>query len=125
MLNRIMDWKLQISQAFLPLLLIPTVLLIDVPQKVKGVLEQANVTVSSLEWYWQLILNLGNWAIIAVLLFFAYKAIRKHNNHEVLKQNLDVIVWHSYLGYWFCRYILNYQTISLTRVPIPVQFELV
>jgi len=125
MINRIRDWKVQIAQAFLPLLLIPAVFLLDVPQKIFVLLKQGKVAVSSLEWYWQLILNLGNWAIIVVMLPLIYRAIRKHNKEEVLKQNLDVIVWHTYPGYWFCRHILNYQTVSLTRVPIPVQFELV
>lgn len=125
MINRIRDWKVQIAQACLPLLLIPAVFLLDAPQKIFDLLKQGKVAVSSLEWYWQLILNLGNWAIIVVMLPLIYRAIRKHNKEEVLKQNLDVIVWHTYPGYWFCRYILNYQTVSLTRVPIPVQFELV
>lgn len=125
MINRIKDWKLQIAQAFLPLLLVPVILILDVPQRFFDLLKQSNVQVSSLEWYWQLLLHLGNWAIIIVALFFIYRAIRKHNEEEALKQNLKVIVWHSYPGYWFCRHILNYQIISLTRVPIPVQFELV
>lgn len=125
MVNRIKDWKLQIAQALLPLLVIPAVILLDLPQRFFDLLKQGNVAISSLEWYWQLILNLGNWAIIVVLLPIIYHLIRKHNKEDVLKQNLVVIVWHSYPGYWFCRYILNYQTVSLTRVPIPVQFELV
>ena len=125
MVNKIKDWKLQISQSLIPLLLIPFVLVLDVPQRFFNLLRQSNVQVSSLEWYWQLLLHLGNWAIIIAALFFIYRAIRKHNEKEVLKQNLYVIVWHSYFGYWFCRYILNYQTVSLTRVPIPVQFQLV
>ena len=126
MINRIKDWKLQIAQALLPLLVIPAVILLDLPQRFFDLLKQSNVQVSSLEWYWQLLLHLGNWAIIILALFFIYRAIRKHNEKEVIKQNIpNTIVWHSYPGYWFCRHFLNYQTVSLTRVPIPVQFELV
>ena len=125
-MNRIIDWKWQIAQAFLPLLLIPVVLILDVPQRFFDLLKQSNVQVSSLEWSWQLLLHLGNWAIIILALFFIYRTIRKHNKGEVLKQNIpNTIVWHTYPGYWFCRHFLNYQTVSLTRVPIPVQFELV
>ena len=76
MVNRIKDWKLQIGQAFLPLLLIPVVLILDVPQRFFDLLRQSNVQVSSLEWYWQLLLHLGNWAIIILALFFIYRAIR-------------------------------------------------
>lgn len=126
MINRVKDWRLQIAQAILPLLLIPVLLVIDLPQKIVDLLKQANVDVSSLEWYWQLLLNLGNWAIIIVVLPYIYKIIRKHNKDDVLRQTIPhAIVWHSYPGYWFCRYILNYQTVSLTRMPIPVQFQLV
>lgn len=125
-MNRIIDWKWQIVQAFLPLLLIPVVLILDVPQRFFDLLKQSNVQVSSLEWYWQILLHLGNWAIIILVLFFIYRSIRKHNKKDVLKQNIpNTIVWHTYPGYLFCRYILNYQTVSLARVPIPVQFELV
>lgn len=126
MINRIRDWKLQIAQALLPLLIVPGVLILDVPQLISDVLTKANVEVNDLDTIWRIVIGLGKWMLIFVVLFFIYRAIRKHNKVEVLRQNIpNTIVWHSYLGYWFCRNILEYQTISLTRVPIPVQFELV
>ena len=126
MINRIKDWKLQIAQTFLPLLIIPVVILTNLSQRSFALLKQGNVSVSRLEWYLQLLLNLGNWAIILVGILFTYMAIRKRNKKEILKQTIpNMIVWHSYPGYVFCRHFLNYQIISLTRVPIPVQFELV
>jgi len=112
-------------QAFLPLLIVPVVLIMDVPQRILELFNKTNVKLSELEWYWRIVLALGKWPLIVVVLFFIYHAIRKHNKEELLKQNLGLIVWHSYFGYWFCRYVLNYQIVSLTRVPIPVQFELV
>ncbi len=52
--------------------------------------------------------------------------IRSWNEEHVLKQTLtNKIVWHSYYGYLFCNRILNYKKVSLTRVPIPMQFKLV
>ena len=126
MINRIKDWKVPIAQLLIPLFIIPIVLVIDVPQVIINNLNKTNVKVTELEWYWRLILFLGNWPFIIVVLFFIYLWIRKYNKkNEVLKQNLSVIVWHSYFGYWICRYLLNYQVVSLTRVPIPVQFNLV
>lgn len=126
MINRIKDWKLQIMQTILPLLLIPAVLILDVPQRITDALAKANVEVKDLNTIWRIAIGLGKWPLIVVALFFIYRAIRKHNKDEVLKQNIpNTIVWHSFFGYWMCRYALNYQTVSLTRVPIPVQFELV
>ena len=126
MANRIKDWKWQIAQAILPLLLIPVVLIMDVPQRITEALTKANVEVKDLDTIWRIAIGLGKWPLIVVALFIIYRAIRKHNKDVVLKQSIpSAIVWHSYTGYWFCRYILNYQTVSLTRVPIPVQFELV
>ena len=126
MANRIKDWKWQIAQAILPLLLIPVVLIMDVPQRITEALTKANVEVKDLDTIWRIAIGLGKWPLIVVALFIIYRAIRKHNKDVVLKQNIpSAIVWHSYTGYWFCRYILNYQTVSLTRIPIPVQFELV
>lgn len=126
MINRIRDWKMQICQTLLPLLLIPIVLILDVPQRINDALAKASVEVKDLDTIWRIAIGLGKWPLIVVVLFFIYRAIRKHNKDEVLKQNIpNTIVWHSFLGYWWCRHTLNYQAISLTRVPIPVQFELV
>lgn len=126
MINRIKDWKLQIMQTILPLILIPVVLILDVPQRITDALAKANVEVKDLDTIWRIAIGLGKWPLIVVALFFIYRAIRKHNKDDVLRQNIpNTIVWHSFFGYWMCRYALNYQTISLTRVPIPVQFELV
>ena len=125
MLNRIKDWKVQILQTILPLLIIPMSFILDYPQRITDALTKANAEVKDLHIIWRIAIGLGKWTFIVVALFLIYRFIRKHNEKEILKQNLDVIVWHSYIGYWFCRYALNYQTVSLTRVPIPVQFELV
>ena len=125
MINRIKDWKVPIAQMLLPLFVIPTVILLDIPKRITEALAKANVDVKDLDTIWRIAIGLGKWPLIILALFFIYRAIRKHNKEEVLKQNLDVIVWHSFIGYWICRYILNYQIISLTRVPISVQFELV
>lgn len=125
MIDRIRDWKKQIAQTVLPLLLIPAVIVLDAPQKIKDILVQTNVDISDLKWYVRVAIELGKWPLIIFALFFIYSAIRKANKETVLKQNLpNVIVWHSMPGYWFCRYILNYRKVSLTRVPIPVQFKL-
>ena len=125
MINRIKDWKIQIAQLFLPLLVIPIILSFDIPKFIKDLLTHANVSISELEWYWRLAINLSKWELIFLVLVVIYYFIRKYNGKQVLKQNLNVIVWHSFVGYRICRYILNYRKISLTRVPIPVQFKLV
>ena len=125
MINRIRDWKKPIVQLLLPLLVIPTILLLNAPMRIIDVLNKSDVEVSQLDWYWQVAIGLGKWPLIVITLYFIYRYIRKTNKEEVLQQSIEVIVWHSYAGYWVCRYILNYQTISLIRVPIPVQFKLV
>ena len=125
MINRIRDWKKPIVQLLLPLLVIPTILLLNAPMRIIDVLNKSDVEVSQLDWYWQVAIGLGKWPLIVITLYFLYRYIRKTNKEEVLQQSIEVIVWHSYAGYWVCRYILNYQTISLIRVPIPVQFKLV
>ena len=125
MIDRIKDWKLQIVQLFFPLLVVPIVFFFDIPEMIKECLTKANVNIIELDWYWRVVIGHGKWPLIIVALLLIYRAIRKRNKDEILKQNLDRIVWHSYLGYWACRYLLNYQKISLTRVPIPVQFKLV
>lgn len=125
MVKQIKDWRVPIAQTFLPLLVIPLVLFFDVTRKITNFLEKANIDVKDFGIEWQIASSLGNGAVIVTILFFIYAAIRKHNSKKILKQNLDACVWHSYAGYWFCRRVLNYQTVSLIRVPIPMQFKLV
>lgn len=125
MIEKIKDWKKPIVQTFLTLLLIPAIILLNAPQRIKDILIQTNVDISELKWYVRVAIELGKWPLICFALFFIYRAIRKANKESVLKQNLpNKIVWHTMAGYWFCRFILNYQNISLTRVPIPMQFKL-
>ena len=125
MVDKIKDWKKPIVQTFLPLVLIPTIILLDAPQRIKDILIQTSVDISELKWYVRVIIELGKWPLICFVLFIIYRAIRKANKETVLKQNLpNKIVWPTMAGYWFCRYILNYQKLSLTRVPIPMQFKL-
>ena len=122
MIDKIKDWKKPIAQTILPLVVIPLVLCIDIVK----IFAKANVSVADLDVKWRIVIGLGKPVIILVALFFIYHAIRKANKDTVLKQNIpNQIVWHSMAGYWFCRYVLNYQKISLTRVPIPMQFKLV
>ena len=127
-LDRINDWKIQIVQTLLPLIIAAIVLLlrVNIPLEIHKVTAKANVNDTDIDTIWRIAIGIGNIGIIILILFFVYKAIRKHNKDSVLVQSLPRrIVWHSYVGYWFCRWVLNYQTVSLTRVPIPVQFELV
>ena len=80
MINKIKDWKLQIMQAILPLLLIPVVLILDVPQRITDALTKANVEVKDLDTIWRIAIGLGKWPLIIVALFFIYRAIRTDRN---------------------------------------------
>lgn len=121
MINRFRDWKLQIAQLILPLVLFPVFLSVGV----KRLLFMGGLEVSDLEPNRRFIANLGDAPVAIVLVAICFIFIRKYNKDKVLKQNLSVMVWHTYLGYWVCRSFLNYRKVSLVRVPIPVQFKLV
>ena len=125
-MNKLLDWK----RAYVQLAFLITVILfnmcLNIPEIVINAFKDASVAISELPVEWQLAIGSGRWILAIAIFVTAYLFIRMSNKKEVLKQNiLNVIVWHSYLGYWVCRYILGYQKVSLTRVPIPVQFELV
>ncbi len=126
MIYRLIDWKYQVAQTILPLLLLPFFLVFDVTEFLIDKLSSINVDVQDLDIKWRIAVGFGKWFLLLVILCLLYYVIRKNNKKRLLKQTLpNRIVWHSYFGYWFCRKILNYRIVSLTRVPIPVQFELV
>ena len=126
LIDRIRDWKVQIGQSLLPLMIIPSVLVFDIPDRITDSLAKANVNTDDLNLIWRISIGLGKWPLIVVLITVFYRVIRQRNKESTLKQNLaGKVVWHTYFGYWFCCRILNYQTVSLVRVPIPVQFKLV
>ena len=125
-MNKLLDWK----RVYVQLAFLITVILfnmcLNIPVIVINAFKDASVAISELPVEWQFAIGSGRWILAIAIFVTAYLFIRMSNKKEVLKQNIpNVIVWHSYLGYWVCRYILGYQKVSLTRVPIPVQFELV
>lgn len=64
MIEKIKDWKKPIVQTFLPLLLIPAIILLDAPQRIKDILIQTNVDISELKWYVRVAIELGKWPLI-------------------------------------------------------------
>lgn len=121
MLKRIWDWKTIIIQFLGPLLLAILVAAYGADK----ILLMASVKEDELTVLQRVILSFKKGGVFLALFLFFFWFVRKHNKEQILKQNLSVVVWHFYWGYWFCRYVMNYQTVSLTRVPIPVQFKLV
>ena len=122
MIDKIRDWKIPFAQTILPLIFCPLVLLINI----NGLLAKADVSVKDLDVVWRIIIGLGKPVLVIAIMFLYCNTIRKVNKGTVLKQNVpNKIVWHTMAGYWFCRYILSFQKVSLTRVPIPMQFKLV
>ena len=124
-MNKLKDWIRVYIQLTILIVIIVLNVCLNIPEIIKNAFKDASVPVSELPVLWQFAVGSGRWILAVAIFVVVYLLIRKSNVAEPIKQNLDVIVWHSYFGYWFCRYFLNYQTISLTRVPIPVQFELV
>lgn len=126
MVDRFLDWKKQLFQTLVLVMTIFVVCLFDMLKFIIGILEKSEVKVNELSTPWRIVIGHGRWVFAIALFVVVFWTIRKANKDAVLKQNLPQrIVWHSYAGYWFCCKILNYQKLSLSRVPIPMQFKLV
>ena len=126
LMQRFQDWIIQVLQTLILLAVLALNYFINIPEFMQKQLIDAKIPISDLNVYWRFAIGKGRFFLGAIILCFLLWYIRKNNKGEVLKQTLpDAIVWHTYAGYWYCRYFLNYQTISLTRVPIPMQFKLV
>ena len=123
---RILDWKRQWFQCVALILSIVHPLFFDLPKVIVGLLTQVEVKVSELEIIWRLLILYRKWTLAAGIFIFLIFKFRKHNKDIVIRQNIsNRIIWHTIWGYWLCRKVLNYQKISLVRVPIPMQFRLI
>lgn len=125
-MEQIRDWKRPICQFLLLLFIISITVFVDLIKIIDELLQKTGVAKSELDVKWRIGIGLGKYVIGAILFIVVLRIIRKSNKDEVLEQSdPNCIVWHSFPGYWLCSKILNYQTVSLVRVPIPVQFRLI
>ena len=121
----IIDWKRQYLQILIILVVLFLPVAMDLTSKVLDLLNKSAVSISEVDVKYRILINLGNWAVGTVLAIIAFSQIRKSNREEILKQTIsEQMVWHTLMGYRMCRF-LNYRTLSLTRVPIPIQFQLI
>lgn len=126
MINWFRDWLPQYTQTIVLLLVLLLNCFWNVPAFLRKLLLESEIRVSDLNTLWKFAFGTGRIVFTFIVFALVLLFFRKNNKDAILKQTLpNKIVWHSYAGYWYCRYILNYQTVSLTRVPIPVQFKLV
>lgn len=126
-MKRIRDWKRIYFQLSILCAVILLNIFVNFPELIIRLINGAAVYLSDLPWFLRVIIGFGRlgFAVFTIATVYYY-LIWKPNLDKCLRQNIsDLSVWHSYFGYWVCRYVFNYQTISLTRVPIPVQFQLV
>ena len=124
--NKVKDWLREYLQTAILLVIIILNICLNIPEIVKNAFVDASVPISDLQVLWRFAIGSGRWIFALAVLGVAYLFIRKSNKDYVLKQNVsNKIVWHTYAGYKYCRYILNIKTLSLTRVPIPMQFKLI
>lgn len=123
--NMILDWKRQWFQALILVTIIILNICVDVPKWITSWIAQGSIGFESLKIEWQILIRIGRWGIFLAMFFFVLSKIRKANADVVIRQTAHAIVWHSYFGYCCCRYILGYKTLSLIRVPISKQFQIV
>lgn len=69
--------------------------------------------------------KLGRFVFSWFLFFSFWIGLRWINKDSVLKASPRRTVRHFYFGYWFCRYILGYKKVFITRIPIPVQYQII
>jgi hypothetical protein len=125
-MNKIVDWKREYVQTALLTLIIVANVCFNLPEIAKNVLADASVQMSELDPKWRLAIGFGRWVFAIVVVVGLWFVIKYFNKDYVLKQNIsNDIVWHTYFDYWFCRYFLSIKKLSLTRMPIPMQFKLV
>lgn len=125
-MDKIRDWKRQWAQLVVLLLSLIHPFFLDLPKIIIGLLTQAEIAMKDLEVISRLAISFGKWVLAAVIFVFLTHTFRKQNQDIVIKQSIpNKIVWHTFFGYCFCRKALNYKKINLTRVPIPVQFQLI
>ena len=123
--HSVRDWARQWIQFASLVVIIPMVFLLDISGQFLRLLDTTKVQVSELDVEYRISLGIGNPALSVVLFITLLLYIRRCNKGYVLKQNTKIIAWHTLAGYWLCCRILNYRTILLTRVPIPVQIKVV
>lgn len=125
-MKSIMDWKREYFQTAVLITVIFLSVRLNLPEIARRVFSDASVSISAISPFWQLAIGSGRWVLAIVVVFVAWRVIRRINKDYVLKQNIpNDIVWHTYLDYWLCRYVLSIKKLSLTRIPIPMQFKLV
>lgn len=125
-MKSIVDWKREYSQTAVLIGVIVVNICFNLPEIVKNALANASVSMSELDLEWRFAIGLGRWALAIVVVVGLWFVIKGFNKDYVLKQNIpNDIVWHTYLDYWLCRYVLSIKKLSLTRIPIPMQFKLV
>ena len=126
LINRIRDW----TRPFLQLCLLFIVIGICIYNYYFDVIQLTStiITIPFINYPVKLNFDINYLKMLLGLLFtvgiLCY--IRSSNKDFILKQTLtNKIVWHTYYGYLLCSQWLNYKEISLTRVPIPMQFKLI
>jgi len=125
-MNKIVDWKREYVQTALLILIIVANVCFNLPEIAKNAFADASVPMSEIDLKWRFAIGSGRWVFAIVVVVALWFAISNFNKNYVLKQNIsNDIVWHTYFDYWFCRYFLSIKKLSLTRVPIPMQFKLV
>lgn len=123
--HSVRDWSRQWLQIASLMAIVPIVFIFDIAGQILNLLKVTNIQLKELDVEYRISLGIGNPGLGILLFILLLLYIRKCNKGCILKQNTKVIAWHTFAGYWFCCRILNYRIISLTRVPIPVQFRLV
>lgn len=124
--NRVRDWGREYLQTILLIAVIVINLRFNIPEFINRVTTDASVPVSDLPVEWRFAIGSGRWILLIVVFVIVFLFVRRSNKEFVLKQSVsDAIIWHPYVGYAYCRYVLNIKQISLTRVPIPMQFKLI
>lgn len=123
---KIWDWKRQWFQVLILFLIVFIDWRFNVPDFLKSIVTKSGVPIEALDPKWRIVLGGGIIIFTAFVFIGVYIGFRNANERTEIRQSiLRSTVWHSYVGYWFCRYILGYKKISLIRVPIPKQFQIV
>lgn len=121
----IWDWKRQWGQGIIIAFILIVTSFIDINTMISNVLTKSEIEMKEIPLILRIGMGCGSVIIGITISVYLIIHFRKLNKEETLKQNIpNAIVRHSLVGYWCCRYIFNYQTVNLTRVPIPIQFKL-
>lgn len=123
--HKIIDWIRPISQEIVLMVLVIAGIRYDFAESLESFIKTVGYTNNELPDAIRIAAAYGRWPLTIVVILICILVIRNCNKGSILNSDNNIYHYHSFTGYWICRYLLGYKKCNLKLVPIPMQFKLV